>query len=186
MSMLERKKTGKGLFLIPRAYEFAMAYWGKLSVLLAHVTIWFHNTLLIWVKHFSIQGTLTMDFFFLMCMDFERKKERKKERKRPPSSLYSLQCTEPAAPTKSWNVEKQLKWLERGHQQNKQYLYSFEKRGVWTTRQNQTKTKSDHEYCHCQWLWVSDSPYHNPREEENINIPRERRCFYGKPKNFSA
>lgn len=31
----------------------------------------------------------------------------------------------------------------------------------------------------------SDLPYHNPQEEENINIPKEWRCFYGKPRNFS-
>lgn len=29
--------------------------------------------------------------------------------------------------------------------------------------------------------------YHiiTPKEEENINIPKEWRCFYGKPRNFS-
>ena len=33
---------------------------------------------------------------------------------------------------------------------------------------------------------ISDSPYHNPCEEKNINIPAERTRFYGKLKNFSA
>lgn len=35
-------------------------------------------------------------------------------------------------------------------------------------------------------LWNSDSPYHNPCEEKNINIPAERTRFYGKLKNLSA
>lgn len=42
-----------------------------------------------------------------------------------------------------------------------------------------------HEYWHCLFCSESDLPYHNPQDEENINILKEWRCFYGKPRNFS-
>lgn len=84
--------------------------------------------------------------------------------------------------------ERKREWRELGEKESK----SQTEKWIWMKKWKEGKRRENvreregkaHEYWHCPFFSESDLPYHNP-QEEHINILKEWRCFYGKPRNFS-